>query len=76
MELPLPIAAHRCPLCGAANRCMIAAGSDPKGCWCMSVTVPPELLERLPPGTPGKSCICEACVGAWTNRGVIRRYAD
>ncbi|MEM9418374.1 MAG: cysteine-rich CWC family protein [Planctomycetota bacterium] len=75
-DLPLALAPSRCPLCGGFNRCAIAQGQAPKACWCMSVTVPASLLEQLPSGTAGKSCICGACVEAWNTRGVLRRYAD
>lgn len=49
----------RCPLCGQANQCGMAAGSTE--CWCFGATVSEEALERLPSGARGKLCICARC---------------
>ncbi|MEM6853964.1 MAG: cysteine-rich CWC family protein [Planctomycetota bacterium] len=76
MNLPLPLAANRCPLCGGTNGCAIADGRDPKSCWCMSVTVPADLLEQLPAEAVGKRCICAACIKTWNERGVIRQFIE
>lgn len=53
----------RCPLCGETNRCGVAAGQT--SCWCMQVTIPGELLQRLPAEAQGKACVCQACVDAF-----------
>jgi len=52
----------RCPLCGEANACGTAAGSG--DCWCMSVTIPAEVLERVPPAALDAACVCERCATA------------
>lgn len=48
-----------CPLCGKENGCMV---DHPAECWCMTVMVPPELLEMVPNIKKGKSCICKDCI--------------
>ncbi|MEM1109164.1 MAG: cysteine-rich CWC family protein [Planctomycetota bacterium] len=75
-SIPLALASTRCPLCGGANRCAIADGRSPKTCWCMTATVPADLLEHLPAEAVGKACICEACIDAWNGRGVLRSYVE
>ena len=52
----------RCPLCGEANACGTAAGKG--DCWCMSVTIPAEVLERVPPGARDAVCVCQRCATA------------
>jgi hypothetical protein len=49
----------RCPLCGGANACGMAAGQA--DCWCKSVTIAPEVLARVPPAARDEACICERC---------------
>ena len=51
----------KCPICGQPNECAIAGGRDPESCWCMSVTVDPEALERIPTEAQGTICICGRC---------------
>ncbi|HEY1393190.1 MAG TPA: cysteine-rich CWC family protein [Methylibium sp.] len=55
----------RCPLCGADNRCVMAAqrgGSDAaKPCWCSEVRIAPETLARVPAEACGKACLCSRC---------------
>ena len=54
--------ASRCPLCGAANECGVAAG---KGvCWCFSVQMPEAALAAVPEAERMQACICEACAAA------------
>lgn len=53
--------AIRCPLCGEANGCAIAAGRDPESCWCMTATIDPGLLESVPAEARGKICVCPRC---------------
>jgi hypothetical protein len=58
----------RCPLCGEANACGLAAGKA--ACWCMSAKIPPEVLERVPAGARDEVCVCERCAAATsTERG-------
>ncbi|MFY3385832.1 cysteine-rich CWC family protein [Paracidovorax sp. MALMAid1276] len=51
----------RCPLCGRANQCAIAAGQPAETCWCMSRALNAEVLRALPPDLRGRACICPAC---------------
>jgi nickel-dependent lactate racemase len=54
-----------CPLCGGENHCATASGKDPYSCWCMTIKVPEELLERIPEEKRGESCVCQKCVEAY-----------
>lgn len=56
--------AAQCPLCGEANECAIAAGRSPETCWCMSATIDPKVIARIPAEARGKICICERCADA------------
>jgi hypothetical protein len=56
-----------CPLCGKENNCAMATGADPHSCWCMSLKVPEELLERIPKEIRGKACVCKECVEKYLN---------
>ncbi|SFE25565.1 cysteine-rich CWC family protein [Paracidovorax konjaci] len=58
---PTPDPAARCPVCGRANTCAMAAGLPPRDCWCMDVQVPPQALARIPPGQRDRACLCPAC---------------
>jgi hypothetical protein len=49
----------RCPLCGVQNECGMAAGQAE--CWCFSVVVAQQTLERLPQAARGVSCVCKNC---------------
>ncbi|MEM7437043.1 MAG: cysteine-rich CWC family protein [Myxococcota bacterium] len=51
----------RCPLCGEANECAIAAGRDPSSCWCMSAVMDAGALARIPAEAQGRVCICARC---------------
>ena len=56
----------RCPLCGRPNDCRLCTAAAYKGpCWCESVTMPPELLVRVPAEARNRACICRACVTAF-----------
>ena len=52
----------RCPLCGADNRCAMAADADAAYCWCFDATIASETLERVPAAARGVACVCAACV--------------
>ena len=54
----------KCPLCGGANQCAIAARKDAESCWCMSVVMSPDVLKAVPPAAQGRVCICTRCAGA------------
>lgn len=49
----------RCPLCNAPNTCGMEAGTG--SCWCMSVKIPPDVLERVPAEARDRACVCAAC---------------
>ena len=51
----------RCPLCGADNRCAMAADPDATYCWCFDATIAAETLERVPAEARGVACVCAAC---------------
>ena len=51
----------RCPSCGQANECAIAAGQSAESCWCMAVTIDRETIARIPAEARGKVCICRHC---------------
>jgi len=51
----------RCPLCGEANECAVAAGRDPESCWCMTATMSASALAAIPAEAQGKVCICTRC---------------
>jgi Family of unknown function (DUF5522)/Cysteine-rich CWC len=56
----------RCPLCGQSNDCRQCTSEVYKGpCWCMTMTIPDELLARVPAELKDKACICRACVMGW-----------
>src|SRR6185295_7497090 len=50
----------RCPLCGEGNACGMAAGQQ-GDCWCKSVKIPAEVLERVPAAARDRACVCERC---------------
>lgn len=52
----------RCPLCGEPNRCAMLKGEA--DCWCRRVTIPREVIERIPPEAKGVACVCERCATA------------
>ena len=49
----------RCPLCGRDNQCGMA--QDAETCWCSGVTIPAEVLERVPADAAGRVCVCPEC---------------
>ncbi|MEM8607674.1 MAG: cysteine-rich CWC family protein [Myxococcota bacterium] len=51
----------RCPLCAEPNQCAVAAGQDPSTCWCMTATMDPDALARIPVEAQGLVCICPSC---------------
>jgi hypothetical protein len=55
----------RCPLCGGPNGCALSRGAmDPGPCWCARVSIPAELLARVPEDARGAACVCARCAGA------------
>jgi hypothetical protein len=54
-----PIDPARCPLCGEANQCQLAAGRPT--CWCFETPVPAAVLARVPLAAQGIACVCKRC---------------
>lgn len=71
----MPTPECTCPVCGGPNACVMACGATDRACWCMSVTVPADLIERLPDEDKNTRCICQACITTWQTTGRVRRYA-
>ena len=52
-----------CPLCGRPNACQLCTTAAYKGpCWCATVSIPDELLARVPADQRNRACICQNCV--------------
>jgi Cysteine-rich CWC len=62
MESRVALDPSRCPLCGGANGCAMAAGCNGEACWCTKVTVTAAMLERVPAERRGVACFCAACI--------------
>ncbi|WP_281889195.1 cysteine-rich CWC family protein [Limnohabitans sp. TEGF004] len=64
-QMPAPIDACACPLCGKPNQCAMEvakiSGQPVAKCWCVNVSFPPELLAKVPVASQRKACICQAC---------------
>jgi hypothetical protein len=53
-------------LCGGANDCRLVTMAAYKGpCWCERVTIPEELLARVPAADRDRACLCRQCVIAF-----------
>jgi hypothetical protein len=61
----------RCPLCGQANDCRIAAGEAT--CWCFEAPVPPEVVARVPAEASGVACVCRRCAARPTDEARRRQ---
>lgn len=53
---------NRCPLCEQPNACGAAGGAST--CWCFTVTIPADVLAKIPEADRGTRCVCAACVSA------------
>jgi len=51
-----------CPMCRSDNHCGALLGVR---CWCMDVTIPPELIDLVAEEDKRRACICEECVEKW-----------
>jgi hypothetical protein len=51
----------RCPVCGADNRCAMAADPDASRCWCFDVAISAESLSLIPAEARGVACVCARC---------------
>lgn len=58
-ESECPIDPARCPVCGSANDCGVAAGRTE--CWCFGVTMSPAALASIPDAARGRACLCAHC---------------
>lgn len=58
---PTPFDPTHCPLCGGANRCILARGGAIQDCWCLQTPVDPATLARLPDDERNERCLCPAC---------------
>jgi len=58
---PRDDAQRRCPRCGEANECAVAAGKSVSACWCFGTAIPRERLAELPEASRGEVCICRRC---------------
>lgn len=64
-----------CPLCNASNQCGINEYNNSKEqCWCVSASITPALLARVPEALINKSCICQSCIDKYYAINVIDKY--
>jgi hypothetical protein len=54
-----PVDSTRCPLCGNANECGMAAGKEK--CWCFTAIIAENVLARVPERARDVTCICANC---------------
>jgi len=40
---------------------MAAGSGGAEGCWCMGVTISPQVLERVPDELKNQACLCPDC---------------
>lgn len=59
-----------CPLCGEENNCSIEKGLDPATCWCVTIKVPSELLDRVPEENRRKNCVCKECINKYNKENL------
>ncbi len=51
-----------CPLCGGDNNCaMTRPGQTVADCWCLTTSISPDALDRIPQDQINKTCICQTC---------------
>jgi hypothetical protein len=48
---------------GACGNATGGKGADARDCWCFRVTIPQEVLDRIPALARGVACICPRCAG-------------
>lgn len=77
MTGPVSVDPTRCPLCGDDNACGAAQGAGT--CWCFSLRIPEDVLERVPPEARNLACVCERCASGRRSpaeaRATIERLA-
>ena len=54
------VAADRCPLCGEANDCALAAGCAAR-CWCTDASFTAAVRERAADAGGAMRCVCARC---------------
>jgi hypothetical protein len=64
--------ADRCPLCGEANGCALAAGSQ-SPCWCVDQAFDAALRARAARADGPPRCICARCAGTTAGRVAVPR---
>jgi hypothetical protein len=56
----------QCPLCHRPNECQRCTPDAYKGpCWCAAVTIPDQLLARVPLELRNRACICHDCIASF-----------
>lgn len=58
---PLPPDAV-CPCCGEDNGCAVAHDHPAESCWCMTLSLPAEALDRVKRIYPDSACLCRDCL--------------
>ncbi|SET11606.1 Cysteine-rich CWC [Paenibacillus sp. NFR01] len=51
-----------CPGCGGDNGCAVAHDQPAESCWCMTLSLPAEALNRVKRKYPGSACLCRDCL--------------
>jgi hypothetical protein len=59
-----------CPACGEPNACGRSQGKSE--CWCFSVKIERETLERIPSDAKNLACICARCAARSSEVGSKR----
>jgi cysteine-rich CWC protein len=60
-----------CPSCGEPNVCGLSQGKSE--CWCFSLEIEKEALERIPSEKKNLACICARCAAAATSSASSQR---
>lgn len=53
---------NKCPKCGLDNHCAIANHKDPSICWCMTLKIPQEVIEKIKEKYMESGCLCRSCL--------------
>jgi|GEM_PF-3406866 hypothetical protein len=65
MTADSPDKATVCPLCAGDNNCALTTPCQTiADCWCLTASISPEALERIPQDQINTTCICQACATA------------
>jgi hypothetical protein len=70
-RVPGAAGADRCPLCGEANGCAIAAASRAP-CWCVEASFDAALRERAARAEGPQRCICARCASTTVGQATAR----